>query len=90
MGFEITTVIAQVCVVLTLIVVIASINLGELNSLIDGMTIETPEMAKLMVNFLVLVLVLSVFLVPSVQANVSKIINKPLEYSIKMLDKFMK
>jgi hypothetical protein len=90
MGFDFTTILAQACVVIVALVMIASINLNELTNLINGINVETPNMAKLMVNFLMIVFLLSIFLIPSLKANVSKIINKPFEYSIKLLDKFMK
>lgn len=90
MGFDISVVLAQASVVIILIVMVASINLNELKSLIDGIDIQTPNMVKLMVNVLLLIFVSSIFLIPSLKGNVSKIINKPFEYSIKLLDKFMK
>jgi hypothetical protein len=90
MGFDFNTILAKSCTVLIILVIITSINMDELNSLIDGIGIQLPNMAKLMVNFLMLVFILSIFLIPSLQANVSKIINRPFEYSIKLLDKFMK
>ncbi|MFA5303672.1 MAG: hypothetical protein WC393_04000 [Candidatus Nanoarchaeia archaeon] len=90
MGFEFSTILAQACVVITLIVMVTSINFNELNNLMGGISIQSPNMVKLMVNVLLLVFVSSIFLIPSLKGNVSKIINKPFEYSIKLLDKFMK
>ncbi|MFA5333218.1 MAG: hypothetical protein WC376_01850 [Candidatus Nanoarchaeia archaeon] len=90
MGFEFSTILAQACVVIILVVMVTSINFNELNSLIGGISIQAPNMVKLMVNALLLVFVSSIFLIPSLKGNVSKIINKPFEYSIKLLDKFMK
>ena len=90
MGFDISIVLAQACVMIIVLVMITSINLNEITSLIDGINIQTPNMVKLMVNVLLLIFVSSVFLIPSLKGNVSKIINKPFEYSIKLLDKFMK
>jgi uncharacterized protein (DUF983 family) len=90
MGFEFTNILAQASVIIILLVMVASINLNELNSLINGINIQTPNMVKLMVNFLILIFVSSIFLIPSLKGNVIKIINKPFEYSIKLLDKVMK
>ena len=90
MGFDITTILMQCCAVIVVLVMITSINIEELNNIIKGINVETPNMAKLMVNFLILVFVSSIFMIPSLKANVIKIINKPFEYSIKLLDKFMK
>jgi hypothetical protein len=90
MGFEFNTFIAQASVVLIVLITTACITTNELKDLINGIELQTPNMAKLMVNVLMFIFVSSIFLIPSVRGNVNKIINKPLEYSIKLLDKFMK
>jgi hypothetical protein len=90
MGFDFNAMLAQSCVVLIILVMITSINLGELNDLISGIKLQIPNMAKLAANFLILTFILSIFLIPSLKANIAKIINRPFEYSIKLLDKFMK
>ncbi|MDD4353298.1 MAG: hypothetical protein PHN56_02455 [Candidatus Nanoarchaeia archaeon] len=90
MGFEFNTFIAQASVVLIVLITTACITTNELKDLINGIELQIPNMAKLMVNVLMFIFVSSIFLIPSVRGNVNKIINKPLEYSIKLLDKFMK
>jgi len=90
MGFDFSSILAQFSVALVLLVTIVSVNIGEINSLLSGIRIEMPNMVKLLVNVLVFVFVSSIFLISSVKNNVLKIINKPFEYSIKLLDKFMK
>jgi hypothetical protein len=90
MGFEFSNILAQSCIMIIILIMITSINFNEISSLIGGINIQTPNMVKLMVNILLLVFVSSVFLIPSLKGNVVKIINKPFEYSIKLLDNFMK
>lgn len=90
MGFNFNTYIAQFCIAFSIMIIVASVNMQELNDLVNGIKIETPNMVKLVTNVLLFVFVSSIFLIPSLKGNVTKLINKPIEYSLKLLDKFMK
>jgi len=90
MGFDFYTIIAKSSIVLALIVIAASINISELESFVEGISISSPKMVKLMVNFILVVFVAGIFMVPSLNKNASKLINKPFDYANKLFDTFMK
>lgn len=90
MGFNFSTYIAQFCVAFALLIIIVSINLDGFSALIDGFEIPKESMVKLNVNIILFVFAASIFLIPSLKSNVVKLINKPFDYSNKLLDKFMK
>ncbi|MDD2678428.1 MAG: hypothetical protein PHT91_00780 [Candidatus Nanoarchaeia archaeon] len=90
MGFDFNSFIAQFSVAFIILIFITSANLYEINGLIDGIKIESSQMVKLLVNVLLFVFISSIFLISGLKKNVLKIINAPFEYSLKLIETFMK
>lgn len=78
------------CVLIVIFVMFVGFNLESLNSLLEGGNISEQDSIELGAYGTIFIILMCLFLVPSIKNNISSIINKSFEFPNKIMNNFFK